>query len=130
MRVQSASVAEMAEWSDEAAISFPVGEDRARQEFAEESDVNVILRRFGAGGFQVRPVQYGIQDLDLDLQSVYDSASVASEAWEKLPERLRNRYAGWPELIQAVEAGEASLRDPDGVVIEAPPKVVVAPVVP
>lgn len=115
-RSQADSLAKFEEWSDEAGISFPVEEDRTRQEFAEESDVNNILRRFGAGGFEMRPVMYGTQDTDADLQTVYMAASVAQDAWAKLPEPLRKRYPGWPELLVAMEAGEASLVDPDGVV--------------
>jgi len=115
-------------WSDEAAISFPVEEDRTRQEFGEESDVNAILRRFGAGGFEMRPVHYGVQDLDLDLQQVYTSVAVAEEAWKRLPAGLRSRYKAWPELLTALQRGEASLVTPDGVVVEPPKEAVVPPV--
>lgn len=129
MRSQAASAEEMEQWSDDAAISFPESEDRARQEFKDESDVNVILRRFGAGGFEPRPVVYGVQDFDDDLQGVYIAAAEAQAGWNRLPEHLRKRYPGWPELLAAVDAGEASLVDPDGVV-SAPVREPVAPVVP
>lgn len=127
MRTQADSVEQFAEYSDEAAISFDPREDRARQEFKDEADVNVILRRAGAGGFEPRPVQYGVQDFDWDLQGLYESAQVAAEAWAKLPERLRARYESWEELLPALERGEATLVDPDGVVVEKP---VVDPVPP
>jgi len=120
VRSQADSAEQFEQYSDEAGISFPIGEDKTRQEFAEECDVNVILRRFGAGGFEGRPVVYGVQDLDLDLQGVYTAVEVAEEAWERLPERLRKRYRAWPELLGAMERGEASLVDPDGVVVDPP----------
>lgn len=113
-------------WTDETAIACPPEEDKARQEFAEDADVNVILRRFGAGGFQPRPVVYGVQDTDDELQDVYTAVAEAEAGWLKLPEHLRKRYPGWPELIQAMERGEATLVDPDGVV-SAPPKVELVP---
>lgn len=128
MRSQGDSVAEFAKWSDEAALECDAAEDRTRQEFAEESDVNVILRRFGAGGFEMRPVHYGVQDTDLDLQAVYTAAAVSEDAWAKLPGHLRKRYSGWPELLAAMERGEAVLVDPDGVVSAPPKEVTVVPV--
>lgn len=120
MRSQADSVTQFAEYSDEAAISFDPREDRARQEFKEEADVNVVLRRAGAGGFEVRPVQYGVQDFSWDLQSVYESVHLAAEAWAKLPKRLQERYKGWEELLPALERGEATLVDSDGVVVDKP----------
>lgn len=72
---------------------------------------------------------YGTQDTDLDLQTVYASVAVAEDAWAKLPKHLRSRYPGWPELMAAMEKGEATLVDPDGVVSE-PPKDLVVPVSP
>lgn len=120
MRSQGASDSEKAAWSDEAAISFDPVEDRARQEFKDESDINVILRKANAGGFEPRPVQYGVQDFDWDLQGLYESQRIAAEAWQRLPEGLRARYKGWEELLPALERGDVTLADPDGVVIEKP----------
>lgn len=116
---QANDLAKVREWSDESAIRCPPGEDKARQEFKEEADVNVILRKFGAGGFEPRPVVYGSQDFDLDLQSVYSAAEEAQAGWLRLPEHLRRRYPGWPELLAAVDRGEASLVDAEGV--QVPP---------
>lgn len=115
------------EWSDEAALECDEKEDKTRQEFASECDVNVILRRFGAGGFEVRPVQYGVQDTDLELQELYASAAELDSAWTRLPARLKGRYRNWSELVGAIQRGEASLVDKDGV--ESVPKEVVPPVV-
>lgn len=136
MRTQADSVEAFALASDDAGIVFDPAEDKARQEFAAECDVNAILRRFGAGGFVPLPVVYGAQDLDLGLQEVFAAAEVATNAWAKLPERLRNRYPGWEELLAAIERGEAQLKEevdvprkepapPPGSV--ADPKVPVAP---
>lgn len=127
VRSQADSPEEMASWSDESGLACPPGEDRTRQEFKDEADVNVILRRVGAGGFEPRPMVYGVQDTDADLQTIYAAAAVAQDGWLKLPEHLRRRYPGWPELLAAVDRGEASLVDPDGVVSE-PPKDLVPPV--
>lgn len=129
MRTQADSDAMIERASDEAGISFDPAEDKARQEFAADSDVNTVLRRFGAGGFEVRPVVYGTQDTDLDLQTVYAAVAVAEDAWAKLPKHLRSRYPGWPEVMAAMDKGEATLVDPDGVVSQ-PPKDLAVPVSP
>jgi len=109
VRSQGDSDKVRAGWSDDSALVCPVGEDRTRQEFADDADVNVILRRFSAGGFESRPVSYGMQDFGLDLQSVLASAEIASAAWLKVPEAARARYGGWQELLAAIERGEAAL---------------------
>lgn len=120
MRSQAAGYLEVSQWSDDAAVRCDPAEDKARQEFKDESDVNVLLRRFGAGGFEARPVVYGTQDFDTDLQTVYAAAAVAQDGWLKLPEHVRRRYPGWPELLAAVDRGEAVLVDPDGVASKPP----------
>lgn len=117
-RTQAASAEEIAEWSDEAAIACDPREDKTRQEFAAEADINTLLRRFGAGGMEMRPVVYGIQDTDLELQQVYAAVEVSENAWARLPENLRARYSDWSELLAAVERGEAQLKDPEGKVTE------------
>lgn len=132
-RSQADSAEVFAAQSDETATVIDQTEVWTRQEFKKDSDVNEILRRAGAGGFEARPVQYGVQDTDLELQAVYTAAVLADEAWLRLPERLRGRYPGWSELLAAIEAGEASLVDPDGVVTapsREPVPPVEAPVVP
>lgn len=115
------------EWSDESATVCPAEEDRTRQEFASDCDVNVILRRYAAGGFEPRPVVYGVQDTDLDLDGVYAAAREAEAAWQRLPASLRRRYPGWPEVLAAVERGEAVLADSDGVVVAEAPKAEAVP---
>lgn len=128
MRTQAEALTKYQEWSDLAVIDCPPGEDRTRQEFAEDADVNVILRRFGAGGFEVRPVTYGVQDMNLDLQGVYESVRIAEEAWGKLPPHLQSRYTSWEPLLAALERGDATLVDPDGVVVAPPVRDVSDPV--
>lgn len=123
MRTQAQLEAKVQEWSDEAVTVCPPEEDKTRQEFAEDADTNVILRRFGAGGWEPRPVVYGIQDDRLDLQAAYAAVNEAQEAWERLPERLRKRYPNWGEVLSAVDRGEAVLVDPDGVVQDPVPPV-------
>lgn len=116
------------EWSLESSLRCDPKEDKARQEFRDAADVNVILRKFGTAGFEPRPVRYGVQDMDADLQQHFEAARSLQEGWLRLPESLRRRYPSWDELLDAVQRGEASLVDPDGVEVE-PPKVE-APVVP
>lgn len=128
MRTQADLPEDFARYSDESALRCSPSEDRTRQEFKEECDVNVILRRVGAGGFEPRPVSYGLQNTDDELQGVFAAAVAARDAWLRLPASLRRRYPGWDELLSAVERGEAVLVDSDGV--EAKPPAVPAAVPP
>lgn len=129
VRSQGATPAAMAAWS--LGIAFPKKEDMTRQEFAEESDVNNILRKFAGGGYPLRPVNYGVQDFTLDLDGAYAAARVSVEAWDRLPVELRSRFSGWPELLAAMEKGEVTLSKeaPVGASVGAEPSAPVPPVV-
>lgn len=126
-RTQADSVEDFARYSDEAVVVCTAEEDRTRQEFAAEADINVILRRFGAGGFEPRPVRFGVQDFNDDLQGVMIAAREAQDAFERLPEKLRRRYPSWNELLPALETGEATLVDKDGVEVVPPKAAEVSP---
>lgn len=83
----------------------PESEDVTRQEFAEETDINKILKKFG-GAFDSRPVSYGEYDFDVDLQEGIASIRAAQASWLRLPAEIRRRYPSWPQFLAAVEAGE------------------------
>lgn len=106
-------------------------EDRARQEFAKDADVNLLLKRFGLN-IPVRHPEYGEVDFDLDVQGAYRAVAEAREGFARLPAHLRERFPSWEALMAAVANGEAvSLeppKEPASPVTEAAPASGSAPV--
>lgn len=82
-------------------------EDRCRQEFKDDADVNLILRRHGVGAASMlRPVAYGSYDFDQSLHGALLSLQSFREAFSGLPEGLRKAYPSPEALMAAVAAGE------------------------
>lgn len=85
-----------------------------RQEFADECDVNTILRKFNAGGVypQLNPVRMGEEiDYNIDLQDALTAVMYAREAHQQLPPALRQRYPTWQALLTAIDNGELALHN-------------------
>lgn len=95
-------------------------EDMARQEFAKDADINVLLKRFGMNVL-VRNPEYGEVDFDLDLQGAYRAVAEAREGFARLPAHLRERFPDWETLMAAVANGEAiSLTPPKSPAASSP----------
>lgn len=94
------------------AISLATGkhiedEGLVRQELAQETETSNILARFGIDALgNGRQVQYGTTDHDLDLQTAIHATWEARDAFQRLPEHLRDKYKNWQNLAAAIEAGE------------------------
>lgn len=74
---------------------------RTRQEFAEECDVNNIMRRFEATGVvshvnQREPMYLDLSEGVPDLQSAIDLVRVANESFMTLPARVRAEFENDP----------------------------------
>lgn len=117
IRSQADSLEVSESYSAAAAIFFPELEDRTRQEFAADADVNRLLRRYGVG-VPLAPVRYGDQDFDMDLQQGLNSVDEANRAFLALPEALRAKYPNWPRLLEALTNGQLKLAD-DGAIVES-----------
>lgn len=81
--------------------------DLARQEFKDEVDVNIMLRKFGipiAG-----PLQFGEIDYDLDLQQAHAAVNVARKVHNKMPQEIKDKYPTWGEFLTAVVRGDVAL---------------------
>lgn len=88
----------------DAVIACDPAEDKARQEFKEDSDINVQMRRYGVGhAFEVGSVDY-----DLDLQASIEAVNAAHDAWRRLPANVRDKWPSWDALQAAAESGELS----------------------
>ena len=93
------------------AVQCTEKEDRTRQEFAKDADINLLLKRFGVN-LPVRQPEYGVVDFDLDLQGAYRAVAEARAGYGQLPAHLRERYPSWEAIVRAIEAGEEISRTP------------------
>lgn len=90
-------------------LRCPPEEDRTRQEFKEEADVNAIVGRYYPFAPPVNPVRYGEQDMGLDLHSAMLSMQHAKESYAELPPKLREAFPTFNEFLQAFMDGRVSL---------------------
>lgn len=75
------------------------GERRAKQEFKDECDINVLLRRFNITGqlpVGVRMPTYGDFDVVNDFHSAANSIAMAREAFDMMPADVRRRFNNDP----------------------------------
>lgn len=99
------------------ATFFPPEEDLTIQAFKDETDINVMLRRFGlTGQLSVAAQQpfYGDFTAVGDYQSALDRVRAAGEGFDALPPKVRARFANDPaELIGFMQdpANEAEARE-------------------
>lgn len=90
------------------AIDFTHEEDKTRQEFKSDTDVNQLLMRFGMDVPQMRPT-FAEWDQSIDLQGAMGAIHEAKEAHKRLPAELRDRYPTWQTLLNAVESGQLKI---------------------
>lgn len=93
-------------------------EDRTRQEFKADADVNVIVRRFGPNAFAGG--EYGSQDFDLDLLQVQEATRTALKGFSRLPEAVQARYRDVESYLAAFATGDLALVDDEVVVAVEP----------
>lgn len=104
---------------DNPTISCTKAEDKARQEFKEEADVNYMLSRFGITPTRGAPT-YGEWDDTIDLQSALQSLHDARTAYRDLPENLRNKFTRMEDLLAALENGSLVIKNEDAPAEPAP----------
>lgn len=92
-------------YSLETGLDFAGTTDLARQEFKDEADLNILLKRFGVGGAMQRPLSWGQADYDLDLQRAIGAVEDAKRAHRAMPEELRKIYPTWRDMLNAIESG-------------------------
>lgn len=93
------------EYSAAAAISFDGVEDMARQEFRDEADINIILKKFGATAPQ-RPLVFGEADYDMDLQTAMLAIDAAKDIHLHLGPALQEKYPTWQDVLNGVATGQ------------------------
>ncbi|QCQ85140.1 internal scaffolding protein [Blackfly microvirus SF02] len=92
-------------YSNITALTFQGEESLTRQEFAEETDINYILRRHGAS--EQRIANYGGEvDYNLDLQQALSARDAATRANIQVPEEIRHKYPDWVSVLRGADNGE------------------------
>ena len=85
--------------SDESGL-FCGDVSRAKQSFAEEVDINTIVRRFHLTGelpSDVRVPQYGDFEAVFDFHSAMNVVAEAREAFDRMPADVRARFHNEPQ---------------------------------
>lgn len=103
------------------ASASPTNRDTARQEFAQEADINYMLSRFGITQPRGTPT-YGEWDDTIDLQAALQSVSDAREAYKTLPENLRAKFTRMEDLLTALENGSLIIKNEDEPKAPEPPQ--------
>jgi len=84
-------------------IECTAEEDKARQEYALQSEIGYQIQRFGVG----HPLQFGSVDYDsMDLTKAMALLEEAQTAWLSLPAVIRDRYQSWANVEAAAASGE------------------------
>lgn len=87
-------------------------EDKARQEFKDEADINYMLNRFGITPPRGAPT-YGEWDDSIDLQAAFQSVSDAQVAYQRLPDNLKAKFTRMEDLLSALENGSLVIKNED-----------------
>lgn len=90
--------------SDATGLACAVGSSMAKQSFAEEVDINTIIRRFGLTGelpTAVRMPEYGDYSTVSDFKTAMDAMAIANEAFDAMPAVVRSRFHNDPSEFVA-----------------------------
>lgn len=105
----------------------PEVEQLTKQEFKEECDINVLLRRFAITGQMPKNVRmpvYGDFDQINDFHSAVNAIALASEAFEQMPADIRSRFQNDPEAFTAFCLDERNRPEAERWgLVKPPPKV-------
>lgn len=90
---------DMNEAGDETGLDCSVEPSMTKQSFAEEADINTIVRRFGLTGQlpeNVRMPTYEDFTGVTDFKSAMDALALARESFEEMPAHVRERFDNDP----------------------------------
>lgn len=87
-----------------------INRDTARQEFAQEADINYMLNRFGITPERNTPM-FGEWDDSIDLQQALTSVAEARTAYRDLPDALKQKFSSMEELLTAYHKGALVIKD-------------------
>lgn len=87
------------------AIDFSDAKDMTRQEFKDDADINILLKRFGLNQ-QLRQMTFTEVNYDLDLQQAFAAIKEARAIASTVPDELREKYPNWRAVLNATETGQ------------------------
>lgn len=97
-------------------------EDRTRQEFKHETDINVILARHGVLQQHNRPAQGAMVDYDMTLQDGIHAYRKAHAMWANVPAIVRKHFPSWGHVERGIADGVLEIkRGKIGIVAERKP---------
>lgn len=118
--------------SESTAVDFSDDPGLTQQQFAEDADINTLIRRFGLSGDMPAPravPQYGDFSDVVDYQTALDRLLEADSAFMSLPADVRKRFDNSPaQLWQFLHGGEANLEEARKLGLVEMPKAPPAPV--
>lgn len=94
------------EYSDRGARIFDPEEDKTRQEFKDDADLNILLRRFGLETLVRTDGKFTEVDYNMDLQQAFAAIAAAKHVLPNVPPELRGKYKSWQDVLNATESGE------------------------
>jgi len=102
-------------------LNCPPEDNRTRQEFKDEADINNVVARFYPfAPPQARVPVYGEQDMSLDLHGALMVVQEARESYASLPESLRSRFPTYSDFVNAVADGRVQIVDQSSAGAEVP----------
>lgn len=107
-------------YSQATALDMSESKDLARQEFRDEADINIILKKFGVTSHGITP-RFQEVDYDADLQSALGAIAEARRVHADIDPELRKKYPTWQSLLNAMATGELTMKDPAAPVVSDPP---------
>jgi phage internal scaffolding protein len=115
--------------SDESGLSCPEP-TRTKQEFADEADINSIVRRFGLGGQLPTGVfvpTYGDFEGVFDMHSAVQLVAAAEQGFMAMPADVRARFDNNPSLFVDFVSDESNRAEAVKLgIVTTPPAEVVA----
>lgn len=87
---------------------------RAKQSFAEESDINTIIRRFKIGQelpVGVRMPTFGDFTFVSTFKEAMDAIALANEAFDAMPADIRSRFHNNPEEFLAFTSDDSNIAE-------------------
>lgn len=88
----------------ESGLACSQDDDMTQQQFAEDADINTIVRRFGLTGelpTNFRPPMYGDFSDVTDFQTAMNAVALAQQQFMQMPPQLRERFANDPQKLMA-----------------------------
>lgn len=85
-------------------------QDRTRQEFKADTDVNTIIKRAGMIPPGREPLYGGHHDFDLTLQEGIAAVNGARQAWARIPFEIRKKYPTWEAVTAAISKKELEVK--------------------